>query len=93
MARRREVGACEVTTKAGGVWTLARDQYASVRHALISGVRIVDTRGLHGEPITMVMDDVDGLADVSADVYRERVAERIADAAEDDSLGSGVGGG
>lgn len=83
MARRREEGYCEVSTKRGGAWHLDRDQYAPVRMAWTKGVRFVDTVDFYGAPITLKLDEVDAVALITADVVQARLAEKRQDDADD----------
>ena len=86
--RRRFEGYCHLTEDTGGGWYLPRSEFSKVRTAWLKGAPFVDTVGFHGDSITIKMENIDSIADITPESIESSRDEKRADEADD--LAEGV---
>jgi hypothetical protein len=87
--RKRKEGYCLVSLRGQQAFHARRDQYATIRHAWLEGVRFVDIVGPYGDRGTISLADVDGVFDMTPESINASIADERADN-EEESLGGGI---
>lgn len=83
MARRRETGYGAAWARSGGAYIFAIEGYEEVRAAWMAGRAFVETRSVHGEPLTLKLAAVEAIQRYSPEGIAAARAEEAADRAED----------